>query len=151
MDIKFKQGVFYRCRKLFGALGRFIKESIIRACNKLFTGLRKAIKQTVKDDVFQFIFNYRDTPFLREPDSSDSVVPSQSKGMLNEAECNRDGDSYAEVVGELDFDFISETSFVHCSQLTLIIAHIKAIFKLWANDFYNFLKYGLFYPIKLNT
>jgi hypothetical protein len=151
MEIKLKQSVFHRCSKLFTALGRFIKERVIKVCHKLFTGLRRTIKQTVKDDVLQFIFNYRDSPFLREPDSYDSVVLSQPKGMFNETECNRDGDSYAEVVGELDFNFISETSFVHCSQLTLIIAHIKAIFKLWANDFYNFLKYSVFYPIRFSA
>ncbi|WP_354624218.1 DUF2787 family protein [Psychromonas sp. MME2] len=151
MDIKLKQGVFYRCSKLFIDLGRFLKECVIKICHKLFAVLRKAIKQTVKDDILQFIFNYLDSPYLRESDSYDSVVLSKAKGTFNGIEFNRDGDSYAGMVGEFDFDFSSETPFVPYSQLSLIIAHIKAIFKLWVNDFYNFLKYGVFYPIKLNA
>ena len=149
MDIKIKQSVFYRCSKLFIVLGRFIKECVIKVCHKLFAVLKKAIKQTVKDDVLQFIFNYRDSPYHRESDSYDSVVLSQPKAMFNETEFNCDGDSYAGMVGELDFDFSSEVPFVPYSQLSLIIAHIKAIFKLWLNNFYNYLKYGVFYPIRL--
>jgi hypothetical protein len=151
MAIKFKPNIFYRCSELFMALGRFIKKSVIKICHKLFAVLRKALKQSVDTDVLQIIFNSRDSSYHREPGGYHSVELSQPKGTSNGAELNCYGGSYAGMARELDFDFSSATSFVLCSQPNLIIARINAIFNLWLNDFLNYLKYGVFYPIKLNT
>ena len=151
MDIKFKQSIFYRCSELFVTLGRFIKKSVIKICRKLFAVLRKTIKQSVNGNVLQITFSYRDSSYHREPGGSDLVVLSKPKATSNGATLNRYEDSYAGMSRELDFDFGSETPFIPCSQLSLIVARIKAIFKLWLNDFYNYLKYGVFYPIRFSA
>jgi hypothetical protein len=105
----------------------------------------------VNGNVLQITCSYRDNSCHHEPGGSDSIVLSKPKAILNGATINRYEDSYAGMARELDFDYSSVTSFVPCSQLSLIIAHIKAILKLWLNNFYNYLKYGVFYPIRLSA
>jgi hypothetical protein len=151
MDIKFKPNIFYRCSELFVALGLFIKQRVIKICRKLFAIIRKALKQSVNGDVLQITFNYRDSSYHHESDGYDSVVLSKPKGTFNGTEFNSYGDSYAGIARELDFDFNSGTSFFPCSQLSLIIARIKAIFNLWLYDFLTYLKYGVCYQIKLSA
>jgi hypothetical protein len=149
MNIKFNQSIIKYCSELFVALGRFINKSVTEVFCKLFAVLRQPLKQSVRGDVLQVTFNYRDSSYHRELGGYNPVVLSQPEDTFNGTEFNSYGDSYSGRARALDFDFSSATSFVPCSQPSLIIARIKAIFNLWLYDFLNHLKYGVFYPIRL--
>jgi hypothetical protein len=151
MDIKINQSISKLCSELFVALGRFINKSVTKVFRKLFAVLSQPFKQSVKDGALQVTFNYRESSYHREQGGYHSVVLSKPKGTSNGAELNSYGDSHAGGARELDFDFSSATSFVPCSQPSLIIARIKAIFNLWLYDFLTYLKYGVFYPIRLSA
>jgi hypothetical protein len=151
MDIKINQSIIKFSCELCVALGRFIKKSVTKIYHKLFAVLRQPLKQRVKDGALQVIFNYRDSSYNSEQSGYHSVELSQPKGTSNGAELNCYGGSYAGIARELDFDFSSATSFVPCSQLSLIIARINAIFNLWLYDFLTYLKDGVFYPIRLSV
>ncbi|MFT6906233.1 MAG: hypothetical protein ACJAS1_002898 [Oleiphilaceae bacterium] len=151
MDIQFNQSIIKYCSELFVALGRFINKSVTEVFHKLFAVLRQPLKQSVKGAVLQITFNYRDSSYHRELGGYNPVVLSQPEDTFNGTEFNSYGDSYAGRARELDFDFNSGTSFVPCSQLSLIIARIKAIFNLWLYDFLTYLKYGVCYQIKLSA
>jgi hypothetical protein len=151
MDIKFNQSIIKHCSELFVALGRFINKSVTKVFRKLFAVLRQLFKQSVKGGAFQVTFNYRDSSYHGEQGSYHSVVLYQAEDTFNGTEFNSYGDSYVRMARELDFDFSSTMSFVPCSQPSLIIARIKAVFNLWLYDFLNYLKYGVFYPIRLSA
>lgn len=137
MDIQLNQSIIKYCSELFVALGRFINKSVTEVFRKLFAVLRQFFKQSVKDGALQVTFNYRDSSYHLQQSGYHSVVLSQPENTSNGAEFNSYGDSYSGMAKELDFDYSSVTSFVPCSQLSLIIARIKAIFNLWLYDLLN--------------